>query len=76
MARLAAHASQTGPMIYTAHGFHFLRGRLWKNWLFYYPMEKFFSRYTDQQICINRKIMNWRSGNSMRSMWIMCREWG
>lgn len=55
MARLAAHASQTGPMIYTAHGFHFFKGAPWKNWLFYYPMEKFLSRYTDQQICINRE---------------------
>lgn len=55
MARLAAHASQTGPIIYTAHGFHFFKGAPWKNWLFYYPMEKFLSRYTDQQICINRE---------------------
>ena len=55
MARLAAHASQTGPVIYTAHGFHFFKGAPWKNWLFYYPMEKFLSRYTDQQICIYRE---------------------
>ena len=55
MARLAAHASQTGPVIYTAHGFHFFKGAPWKNWMFYYPMEKFLSRYTDQQICINRE---------------------
>ena len=55
MARLAAHASHTGPVIYTAHGFHFFKGAPWKNWLFYYPMEKFLSRYTDQQICINRE---------------------
>ena len=55
MARLAAHAAGTGPVIYTAHGFHFFKGAPWKNWLFYYPMEKFLSRYTDQQICINRE---------------------
>ncbi len=55
MARLAAHASQTGPVIYTAHGFHFFKGAPWKNWLFYYPMEKYLSRYTDQQLCINRE---------------------
>lgn len=53
MARLAAHATGTGPVIYTAHGFHFFKGASWKNWLFYYPMEKFLSRYTDQQLCIN-----------------------
>ena len=55
MARLAAHVTGTGPVIYTAHGFHFFKGASWKNWLFYYPMEKFLSRYTDQQICINRE---------------------
>lgn len=55
IARLAAHAVHTGPIIYTAHGFHFFKGAPLKNWLFYYPMEKFLSRYTDQQICINRE---------------------
>ena len=46
---------QMVELIYTAHGFHFFKGASWKNWLFYYPMEKFLSRYTDQQICINRE---------------------
>lgn len=27
LARLAAHATHTGPVVYTAHGFHFFRGR-------------------------------------------------
>lgn len=53
MARLAAHATHTGPVIYTAHGFHFFKGAKPVNWLCYYPMERFLSRYTDQQICIN-----------------------
>lgn len=55
MARLAAHATHTGPVIYTAHGFHFFKGAKLINWLCYYPMEKFLSRYTDQQICINKE---------------------
>ena len=55
MARLAAHATKTGPVIYTAHGFHFFKGAKPINWLCYYPMEKFLSRYTDQQICINQE---------------------
>lgn len=55
MARLAAHAAGTGPVIYTAHGFHFFKGAPWKNWLIYYQMEKLLSRYTDQQLCINRE---------------------
>ena len=53
MARLAAHATHTGPVIYTAHGFHFFKGAKPVNWLCYYPMERFLSHYTDQQICIN-----------------------
>ncbi len=55
MARLAAHNTKTGPIIYTAHGFHFFKGAPLKNWLFYYPIEKFLSKYTDQLICINRE---------------------
>lgn len=55
MARLAAHATHTGPVIYTAHGFHFFKGAKPVNWLCYYPMERFLSRYTDQQICINQE---------------------
>lgn len=53
MARLAAHATKTGPVMYTAHGFHFFRGAKPINWFCYYPIEKFLSKYTDQQICIN-----------------------
>lgn len=55
LARLAAHATHTGPVIYTAHGFHFYRGAPLKNWLVYFPAEWFLSWYTDVQICINRE---------------------
>lgn len=55
MARLAAHATHTGPVIYTAHGFHFFKGARLINWACYYPMERFLSRYTDVQICINQE---------------------
>lgn len=55
MARLAAHASKTYPVVYTAHGFHFFVGAPVVNWLFYYPIEKYLSRYTDEQICINKE---------------------
>lgn len=55
IARLAAHATHTAPVIYTAHGFHFFKGAKLINWLCYYPMELFLSRYTDQQICINQE---------------------
>lgn len=55
MARLAARATKTGPVIYTAHGFHFYTGASIINWLCYYPIEKFLSYFTDEQICINKQ---------------------
>lgn len=55
MARLAAHATGTRPVIYTAHGFHFFKGASLANWICYYPIERFLSRFTDQQICINHE---------------------
>ena len=42
-------------VIYTAHGFHFYKGAPLKNWLIYYPIEKFCSRFTDVLITINRE---------------------
>nr|WP_288826277.1 glycosyltransferase family 4 protein [uncultured Clostridium sp.] len=55
IARLAAHASKTRPVIYTAHGFHFYKGASYVNWFFYYPVEKLLSYFTDQLICINQE---------------------
>lgn len=45
-------------MIYTAHGFHFYKGAPIVNWLFYYPIEKYMSRYTDTLITINKEDFN------------------
>lgn len=42
-------------VIYTAHGFHFYKGAPLKNWLIYYPVERFLTRYTDCQITINHE---------------------
>ncbi len=42
-------------VIYTAHGFHFFRGAPVKNWLLFYPAEKFLSYWTDCLITINRE---------------------
>lgn len=50
--RVAAHKTNT-KIIYTAHGFHFYTGAPKKNWLLYYPVEKFLSRWTDILITIN-----------------------
>ncbi len=52
--RLAAHKTGT-KVIYTAHGFHFYKGAPFKNWLFFYPVEKLMSRYTDVLVTINRE---------------------
>lgn len=42
-------------VIYTAHGFHFYKGAPKKNWIIYYPIEKFMSRYTDDLITITEE---------------------
>jgi len=55
LTRLAAkNARKKGTkVLYTAHGFHFFKGAPIKNWLLYYPVEKWLSRYTDCLITIN-----------------------
>lgn len=55
--RLAARqARKKGTKVYyTAHGFHFYQGAPKKNWLVYYPIEKWFSRYTDKLITITQE---------------------
>lgn len=42
-------------VIYTAHGFHFYKGAPLKNWLLYYPVEKFCAHFTDVLITINHE---------------------
>lgn len=55
LARLAANATHTVPVIYTAHGFHFYKGCPLKNRLIYQTAETFLARYTDIQITINKE---------------------
>lgn len=42
-------------VIYTAHGFHFYKGAPLLNWIIYYPIEMFLSKYTDCLITINEE---------------------
>lgn len=42
-------------VFYTAHGFHFFKGGPKKNWLVYYPIEKFMCRFTDELITITKE---------------------
>ena len=53
--RIAAkNARKHGTKVfYTAHGFHFCKGCPKKNWIFYYPVEKYLSKFTDVLETIN-----------------------
>lgn len=55
--RLAARkARKKGTKIfYTAHGFHFYQGAPKKNWIVFYPIEKYLSRLTDVLITITQE---------------------
>ena len=53
LGRLAGNKCNVKGIIYQAHGFHFYKGAPLKNWLIYYPIEKWMSNYTDALITIN-----------------------
>lgn len=57
MTRIAARkARKTGTVVmYTCHGFHFHNSSSKKNWLIYYPIEKYLSRYCDYLVTINKE---------------------
>lgn len=57
VARLAGKAFRKNGLkiIYTAHGFHFYKGAPILNWIMFYPVEKWFSKYTDVLVCINEE---------------------
>lgn len=58
--RLAARRMRKSgtSVMYTCHGFHFHNASPKKNWLIYYPVEKFLSRYCDYLVTINREDFN------------------
>ncbi|KRN50440.1 hypothetical protein IV49_GL002088 [Kandleria vitulina DSM 20405] len=54
--RIAANKSRkkyNTRVIYTAHGFHFFKGASIKNWIIFYPVEWYLSKFTDTLITIN-----------------------
>ncbi len=55
--RLAGHKTGT-PVIYTAHGLHFFKGSPISSWIFYYPVEKYLSKFTDTMVLINHEDYN------------------
>lgn len=42
-------------IIYTAHGYHFLKGASKLGWILYYPIEKIMAKFTDVTININKE---------------------
>lgn len=67
--RLAARKARKNKrtkVIYTAHGFHFYNGAPKINWIIYYPIEKFLSKYTDCIITINNEDYKFAK-NKMKS---------
>lgn len=55
--RIAARKARKNgtKVIYTAHGFHFFNGAPKLNWLLFYPVEKYLSKYTDILITMNQE---------------------
>jgi len=57
LTRLAARrARKKGSVVmYTCHGFHFHNASPKKNWIIYYPVERFLSRFCDYIVTINKE---------------------
>lgn len=55
LGRFGGKKCHVKKVIYTAHGFHFYKGAPKKNWLMYYPMEKWLAHKTDALITINNE---------------------
>lgn len=49
------HNKIKAKLIYTVHGFHFFKGGPIKNWILYYPIERYLSKYTDCLVTINEE---------------------
>lgn len=66
--RLAARGARKKgtKVIYTAHGFHFFNGAPLKNWIMFYPIERWLSKYTDVLITINKEDFS-RAKMSLKS---------
>lgn len=64
ISRLVCKKTNT-KCIYTAHGFHFYKGAPIQNWILFYPIEKWLSKYTDILITINKEDYN-RAKNSFK----------
>lgn len=56
---VARKARKNGSTVmYSCHGFHFHNAAPKKNWMIYYPIEKFLSRFCDYIVTINHEDYN------------------
>ena len=55
--RLAANKYRRSgtKVVYMCHGFHFYKGASLPNWLIFYPVERFMSRFCDMIVTINHE---------------------
>lgn len=53
LGRYLAKKTGQGPVLYTAHGFHFYQGAPWHYWLIYYNIERLAKKWTDGLIVMN-----------------------
>ena len=60
LCRLAARKARKkgATVMYSCHGFHFHNASPKKNWLIYYPIERFLSRFCDYIVTINHEDFN------------------
>ncbi len=74
LGRLVGKKCEVKTVIYQVHGFHFYKGAPIKNWLLYYPVEKWLSRYTDALITINQedyeRAQRWRFRNDGKTYYV------
>ncbi len=55
LGRLAGEKCHVKKILYQAHGFHFYNGAPKKNWMIYYPIEKWLAKKTDTIVTINNE---------------------
>lgn len=67
LGRLAGKKCKVKKVIYQAHGFHFYKGAPLKNWLIYYPIERWLAHYTDALITINKEDYERAQGFRLRN---------
>lgn len=65
LVRFACRSLEDTRVFYTAHGFHFYDGAPIKNWITFYPVEKYLSRWTDVLITINQE--DYKRANSFNA---------